>query len=95
MSTNTKLKIFHGATPEVGLPAAGFVLDTLDAPFTDDSFVQTAPVDSIVAADGLATQITAGGTTYDLERVDRRVWMQLMARLEDFRNPIPNAYQPT
>ena len=94
MSTTKKLKIFYGAAPEVGQPAAGFVLDTLDAPFTDDSFVQTAPVDSIVAVDGRATQITAGDVTYDLERVDRRVWMQLMARLEEFRQPVANVYQP-
>lgn len=94
MTGTTTLKIFHGATPEVGQPAAGFVLESLDAQFTDESFVQTAPVDSIVAADGLATQITAGDVTYDLERVDRRVWMQLMTRLDAFRQPIENVYQP-
>ncbi|MCM8743608.1 hypothetical protein [Pseudomonas koreensis] len=95
MSTNTKLKIFYGAAPEVGQPAAGFVIESADAPFTEDSFVQTAPVDSMVTAEGLATQITAGDVVYDLERVNRTSWMQLMARLEEFRNPIPNAYQPT
>ncbi|WP_223513933.1 hypothetical protein [Pseudomonas sp. GL-R-26] len=95
MSSTTKLKIFHGAMPEVGQPAAGFVLDSLEAPFTDTTFVQTEPVESIVAADGLATSITAGGVTYDLERVNRSTWMALMARLEDFRNPVANVYQPT
>lgn len=90
-----QLKIFKGATPEVGQPAAGFVLEFLDSTFTESSFVQTDPVESIVEADGVATSIIAGGITYELERVDRRVWMHLMSRLDEFRQPIENVYQPS
>lgn len=89
-----KLKIFNGATPEVGKTATGFVLAAIESPFTKNSFVQTAPIDSISMSDGIATTIIAGEATYELERVDRRVWMQLMTRLDEFRQPVKNVYQP-
>lgn len=94
MPTTTKLKIFHGATPEVGQPAAGFVLEWLDDPFAADTFVHTDPIDSVVAADGVATSITVGETNYELERVSRNDWMILMNRLDQFRQVVPNVYQP-
>lgn len=88
-----KLKIFKDAQPAIGQQANGFVLDSLDAPFTADTFVTTATVVAVSERDG-ATILHTGQTDYELERVTKLVWMQLMAKLEAFRAPMPNNYEP-
>lgn len=83
----TKLKIFNGATPAVGETISGFVIDPNKSPFSDGCFITTAPIDALTTDDaGEVVEIAADKNTYELERVEKPVWMVLMAGLERYRD---------
>ncbi|MBI3908494.1 MAG: hypothetical protein HY309_24395 [Pseudomonas fluorescens] len=93
MSDTKTLKIFHGASLFVGETIAGFVIDSIDSPFTDSTFVNTETIDSIVGYAGGVTTITAGGQSFEIERVKRPEWMNLMSKLEAYRQSVQEVDQ--
>lgn len=85
---SSTLKIFQGASLVTGETIAGFVIDSMDLPFDESTYVVTAPIDSIIAYAGAATTITADGQSFEVERVARPIWMTLMSKLEAYRQSL-------